>query len=76
VLANRVAHGGELAAALAEYESVRRPRARAILKLSRRADWAGQLASPFGWRLRNTIVARLPQRAQWHQLERIVRHES
>jgi 2-polyprenyl-6-methoxyphenol hydroxylase-like FAD-dependent oxidoreductase len=76
VLANRVAHGGELAAALAEYESVRRPRARAVLKLSRRADRAGQLASPFGCRLRNTIVARLPQRAQWRQLEPIVRYES
>ena len=64
VLANRVAHRGELAA-LAEYESVRRPRARAVLKLSRRADRAGQLASPIGCRLRNTIVARLPERAQW-----------
>src|SRR5262249_12324260 len=57
VLASRVAHGGELAAALADYESIRRPRTRAVLKLSRRADRAGQLASPLGCRLRNTIVA-------------------
>jgi 2-polyprenyl-6-methoxyphenol hydroxylase-like FAD-dependent oxidoreductase len=76
VLAERVANGGELAAALAEYESSRRPRARAVLKLSRRADRAGQLASPLGCRLRNTIVARLPQRARWRQLEPIVRYES
>jgi 2-polyprenyl-6-methoxyphenol hydroxylase-like FAD-dependent oxidoreductase len=76
VLANRVAHGGELAAALTEYESVRRPRARAVLKLSRRADRAGQLASPLGCRLRNTIVAHLPQHAQWRQLEPIVRYGS
>jgi 2-polyprenyl-6-methoxyphenol hydroxylase-like FAD-dependent oxidoreductase len=75
VLADRVAHCGELAAALAEFETIRRPRAEAVLKLSRRADRAGQLASPLGCRLRNTIVARLPQRAQVRQLEAIVRHE-
>jgi 2-polyprenyl-6-methoxyphenol hydroxylase-like FAD-dependent oxidoreductase len=75
-LAARVADGGELAVALTEYESIRRPRARAVFKLSRRADRAGQLASPLGCRLRNTIVALLPQRAQWRQLEPIVRHEA
>src|SRR5262245_9614619 len=37
VLADRVAQGGEPAAALADYESIRRPRARAVHKLSRRA---------------------------------------
>src|SRR5262245_13746329 len=74
-LAGRVSHGGELAAALAEYEATRRPRTRAVLKLSRRADRAGQLASPLGCRLRNSTVARLPQRVQWRQLEQIVRYE-
>ena len=75
VLARRLAHDDEPASALAAYEAIRRPRARAVLKLSRRADRAGQLASPLGCRLRNTIVARLPQRTQWRQLEAIVRHE-
>src|SRR4029453_10590003 len=76
VLADRVARGGQLAGALVEYESIRRPRARAVLKLSRRADRAGQLASPLGCRLRNTIVARLPQRARGRPLEPIGRYES
>jgi 2-polyprenyl-6-methoxyphenol hydroxylase-like FAD-dependent oxidoreductase len=75
VLANRVAHSGKFAAALAEYEAIRWPCTHAVLKLSRRADRAGQLASPVGCRLRNTIVARLPQSALRRQLEPIVRYE-
>src|SRR5262245_17182976 len=76
VLGNQLAHADELAAALAEYETIRRPRARAVLELSRRADKAGQLASPLGCRLRNAIVAHTPQRVQRRQLDPIVRSES
>jgi 2-polyprenyl-6-methoxyphenol hydroxylase-like FAD-dependent oxidoreductase len=75
VLADRLGGGGDLSAALGEYESIRLPRAEAVLKMSRRADKAAQLESPLGWRLRNVIVRRLPQRAQRRQLEPIVRYQ-
>jgi 2-polyprenyl-6-methoxyphenol hydroxylase-like FAD-dependent oxidoreductase len=75
VLAERLADGGDLATALGEYEQIRRPRAEAVLKMSRRADKAAQLASPLGWRLRNALVRLLPERAQFRQLEPLVRHE-
>jgi 2-polyprenyl-6-methoxyphenol hydroxylase-like FAD-dependent oxidoreductase len=75
VLADRLAADGDLATALGEYEALRRPRAEAVLKLSRRVDKAAQLASPLGWRLRNTVVRRLPERAQRRQLEPLVRHD-
>jgi 2-polyprenyl-6-methoxyphenol hydroxylase-like FAD-dependent oxidoreductase len=75
VLADRLARSDELETALAEYEAIRRPRAEAVLKMSRRVDKAAQLASPLGWRLRNAIVRRLPERAQRRQLEPLVRYE-
>jgi 2-polyprenyl-6-methoxyphenol hydroxylase-like FAD-dependent oxidoreductase len=75
VLADRLASSGDLATALGEYEATRRPRARAVLKLSRRTDKAAQLASPLGWRFRNAIVRRLPEWAQRRQLEPLVRYE-
>ena len=75
VLADRLAAGGDLATALGEYEAIRRPRAEAVLKLSRRADKAAQLASPLGWRFRNAVVRLLPDGAQRRQLEPLVRHE-
>jgi 2-polyprenyl-6-methoxyphenol hydroxylase-like FAD-dependent oxidoreductase len=75
VLADRVARSGDLATALADYEAIRRPRAEAVLKMSRRVDKAAQLASPLGWRLRNAIVRWLPDRAQRRQLEPLVRYE-
>jgi 2-polyprenyl-6-methoxyphenol hydroxylase-like FAD-dependent oxidoreductase len=75
VLADRLARSGNLATALVEYEAIRRPRAHAVLKMSRRADKAAQLASPLGWRLRNAIVRRLPERARRSQLEPLVRFE-
>jgi 2-polyprenyl-6-methoxyphenol hydroxylase-like FAD-dependent oxidoreductase len=75
VLADRLAGSDDVTAALAEYEGIRRPRADAVLKMSRRADKAAQLANPLGWRLRNAVVRRLPQRAQRRQLEPLVRHE-
>jgi 2-polyprenyl-6-methoxyphenol hydroxylase-like FAD-dependent oxidoreductase len=75
VLADRLAGSDDVTAALAEYEGIRRPRADAVLKMSRRADKAAQLANPLGWRLRNAVVRRLPERAQRRQLEPLVRHE-
>ena len=60
VLADRLAVRGRTAAALAEYETIRRPRAEAVLKMSRRVDKAAQLANPLGWRLRNAIVRGCP----------------
>jgi 2-polyprenyl-6-methoxyphenol hydroxylase-like FAD-dependent oxidoreductase len=75
VLADRLARSGDLAAALAEYGAIRRPRADAVLKMSRRADKAAQLANPLGWRLRNALVRWLPERAQRRRLEPLVRYE-
>jgi 2-polyprenyl-6-methoxyphenol hydroxylase-like FAD-dependent oxidoreductase len=75
VLADRLAHSGELPIALAEYEAIRRPRAEAVLKMSRRADKAAQLASPLGWRFRNALIRRLPERTQRRQLEPLVRYQ-
>jgi 2-polyprenyl-6-methoxyphenol hydroxylase-like FAD-dependent oxidoreductase len=75
VFADRLARSGDLATALAEYEAIRRPRAEAVLKLSRRTDKAAQLASPLGWRFRNALVRRLPERVQRRQLEPLVRYE-
>jgi 2-polyprenyl-6-methoxyphenol hydroxylase-like FAD-dependent oxidoreductase len=75
VLADRLANSDELGVALAEYEAIRRPRAEAVLKMSRRADKAAQLANPLGWRLRNALVRRLPERTQRRQLEPLVHYE-
>jgi 2-polyprenyl-6-methoxyphenol hydroxylase-like FAD-dependent oxidoreductase len=75
VLADQLAGGQDLQAALASYESIRRPRAELVLKLSRRADNVAQLANPVACRLRNAIVARLPERAQQRQLDAVVRHQ-
>jgi 2-polyprenyl-6-methoxyphenol hydroxylase-like FAD-dependent oxidoreductase len=75
VLADRLAGSDDLTAALAEYEAIRRPRADAVLKLSRRVDKAAQLANPLGWRLRNALVRWQPERAQRRQIEPIVHHE-
>jgi 2-polyprenyl-6-methoxyphenol hydroxylase-like FAD-dependent oxidoreductase len=74
-LADRLVRSDELSAALAEYESIRRPRTEAVLKMSRRIDKAAQLASPVAWRFRNTILRRMPERAQRSQLGPLVRYE-
>jgi 2-polyprenyl-6-methoxyphenol hydroxylase-like FAD-dependent oxidoreductase len=75
VLADRLASIEDLGTALAEYETVRRPRAEAVLETSRSVDKAAQLANPLGWRLRNAIVRLLPDRAQRRRLEPLVRYE-
>jgi len=75
VLGNLLTGGGKLAAALGEYEATRRPRAEAVLKVSRRVDKAAQLASPLGWRLRNTLVRLQSERAQRRQLEPLIRYD-
>jgi 2-polyprenyl-6-methoxyphenol hydroxylase-like FAD-dependent oxidoreductase len=75
VLVDRLATSDELTAALAGYEAIRRPRADAVLKTSRRVDKAAQLANPLACRLRNAVVRHLPERSQRRQLEPLVRHE-
>jgi 2-polyprenyl-6-methoxyphenol hydroxylase-like FAD-dependent oxidoreductase len=74
VLASELANHDQLTDTLAQYESIRRPRAELALKLSRRADRAGQLASPIGWRLRNQLVRHTPKRVQLRQLGPLVHH--
>jgi 2-polyprenyl-6-methoxyphenol hydroxylase-like FAD-dependent oxidoreductase len=75
VLADRLGANSDVTAALSEFEAIRRPRAEAVLKMSRRVDKAAQLASPLGWRLRNALVRGMPERAQRRQLEPLVRYE-
>ncbi len=74
VLVDELAHD-DLPGALAAYESIRRPRTEAVLKMSRRIDRAAQLASPLGCRLRNAVVRRTPPQAHRRQLEPLVRYE-
>lgn len=72
-LAESLNQAADVETALMEYEKTRRRRTELVGKLSRRADKAGQLASPLGCRVRDAIVAHLPERAQRRQLESIVR---
>jgi 2-polyprenyl-6-methoxyphenol hydroxylase-like FAD-dependent oxidoreductase len=74
-LVDSLARHTDLAAALAAYESTRRPRTEAVLKLSVRVDRVAQLASPLGCRLRNALVRRVPERARRPGFEKILRHE-
>jgi 2-polyprenyl-6-methoxyphenol hydroxylase-like FAD-dependent oxidoreductase len=75
VLADELNKHHEIRDALSKYETIRRPRAELALKLSRRADVAGQLASPLGLRLRNLVVRRLPAGVQGRQLAPLIRHQ-
>jgi 2-polyprenyl-6-methoxyphenol hydroxylase-like FAD-dependent oxidoreductase len=75
VLGAQLARRDDIAAAFAAYESIRRPRARAVLKISLKADRAAQLASPFGCRLRDAVIRWTPAGAQRRQLEVLVRHK-
>jgi 2-polyprenyl-6-methoxyphenol hydroxylase-like FAD-dependent oxidoreductase len=74
-LASELGAAGTLAKALDRYETVRRPRAELVLKLSRQADRAAQLTNPLACRLRNVIVGRIPDRAQRRRLEPLVHHK-
>jgi 2-polyprenyl-6-methoxyphenol hydroxylase-like FAD-dependent oxidoreductase len=75
VLARQLSPGADPPAALAAYEAVRKSRATAVLKMSRRTDKAAQLGNPLACRLWNALVARLPERAQRRQLEPLIRYE-
>jgi 2-polyprenyl-6-methoxyphenol hydroxylase-like FAD-dependent oxidoreductase len=74
VLADCLAGGLGLGTALHVYESVRRPRAKAVLRRSRQVDRAAQLASPFACRVRDALVAHVPAAVQRRQLQPIVSH--
>ena len=75
VLSDRLRRTATRPGTLAEFEAIRRPRTDSVLKMSRRADRAAQLASPIGCRLRNAAVRRMPAGAQRRQLEPLVRHK-
>jgi 2-polyprenyl-6-methoxyphenol hydroxylase-like FAD-dependent oxidoreductase len=75
VLANEIAGSDELSADLVRYESIRRPRAALVLKLSRRVDAAAQLANPIGCRVRNALASRTPQRIPRRQLAPLIHHQ-
>jgi 2-polyprenyl-6-methoxyphenol hydroxylase-like FAD-dependent oxidoreductase len=75
VLAHQLRGEHETGDALARYEAIRRPRAELALKLTRRVDRAAQLESPLGWRLRNFLARRTPERAQQRQLGRLIHHQ-
>jgi 2-polyprenyl-6-methoxyphenol hydroxylase-like FAD-dependent oxidoreductase len=75
VLSRALDRGPELSRAFEAYEAERRPLTKTVLKLSRRADRAGQVANPLGWRLRNLLVRTLPASAQRRQLEPVVNAE-
>jgi 2-polyprenyl-6-methoxyphenol hydroxylase-like FAD-dependent oxidoreductase len=72
VLGRALAGPGELALALGAYEARRRPRTALVLKLSRRADRAGQLDGRLACAVRNVIVRLQPAAAQRRQLAPIV----
>jgi 2-polyprenyl-6-methoxyphenol hydroxylase-like FAD-dependent oxidoreductase len=74
VLADALTRGGSLAAALAAYENTRKPRTRAVHRMSLRIDRAAQLANPLGCRIRNALVRRTPERVRRRQLEPLLRH--
>jgi 2-polyprenyl-6-methoxyphenol hydroxylase-like FAD-dependent oxidoreductase len=72
VLGRALAAPGELTLALEAYEARRRPRTALVLKLSRRADRAGQLDGRLACAVRNVIVWLQPAAAQRRQLAPIV----
>jgi 2-polyprenyl-6-methoxyphenol hydroxylase-like FAD-dependent oxidoreductase len=74
-LAEQIAGNSDPAEAFARYESLRRPRAEYVQKISRRVDKAAQLASPVASRIRDAIVRLLPESAQRRQLEPLIHHE-
>jgi 2-polyprenyl-6-methoxyphenol hydroxylase-like FAD-dependent oxidoreductase len=75
VLGRALAAPGELTLALGAYEARRRPRTALVLKLSRRADRAGQLDGRLASAVRNVIVRLQPAAAQRRQLAPIVSAE-
>ena len=75
VLVDSLGRHAEPNAALADYESIRRPRTDAVRRLSVRVDRVAQLASPLGCRLRNAVVRRVPERARRPGFDAILRHE-
>jgi 2-polyprenyl-6-methoxyphenol hydroxylase-like FAD-dependent oxidoreductase len=75
VLGRSLAGPSALAEVLGAYEARRRPRATLVLKLSRRADKAGQLDGRLACGVRNAIVRLLPAAAQRRQWAPIVSAE-
>ncbi len=76
VISEQLTRHDDLTTALVAYESIRRPKTGAVLKLSRRVDKAAQLASPVACRIRNAILQHVPPGTQRRQLEPIIRSDS
>jgi 2-polyprenyl-6-methoxyphenol hydroxylase-like FAD-dependent oxidoreductase len=74
VLGDRLDHSHDLPAALEEYESLRRPRTRRVLKLSLRTDRFAQMRGAARCRLRNAAVRRTPKRGQRRRLADLIEH--
>jgi 2-polyprenyl-6-methoxyphenol hydroxylase-like FAD-dependent oxidoreductase len=75
VLGRELAQSDDVAAAFGAYESIRRPRAVAVAKTSRRADKTAQLAGRLGCRLRNAAVRWTPKSVQRRELEPLIRYK-
>jgi 2-polyprenyl-6-methoxyphenol hydroxylase-like FAD-dependent oxidoreductase len=75
VIGRSLAEATDPAKAVDEYEARRRPRAMLVLKMSRRADKAGQLDGRLACGVRNAIVRLLPAAAQRRQWAPIVNAE-
>jgi 2-polyprenyl-6-methoxyphenol hydroxylase-like FAD-dependent oxidoreductase len=75
VLSAQLAQRGELDDLLTEYEAARIGRTTFVQQQSRRADKIAQLGNPFLCRLRNQVMARLPERARRRQLAPLVDHQ-
>jgi 2-polyprenyl-6-methoxyphenol hydroxylase-like FAD-dependent oxidoreductase len=71
VLARALARASDLAAAAAEYESLRRPRVKRIAQLSRRLDLAGQASSPIATAVRDLAIRLTPSAVRRRQARAI-----
>ena len=63
-------------AALAEYQTLRRPRTEAIVRKSRRVGRIAQLANPVAVGIRDAIVRLVPARTQAAQLEPVIGYDA
>ncbi|MBK9712471.1 MAG: FAD-dependent monooxygenase [Kouleothrix sp.] len=73
-LADALAAGGEIAAALRGYEARRVGRTSAIVRQSRQVGWVGQWQSAPACELRDFLAKRLLARLQARQIDRLVHY--
>ncbi|HEV2744829.1 MAG TPA: FAD-dependent monooxygenase, partial [Rubrobacter sp.] len=75
VLARCLKESGPTADALRRYESQRSARVTMVVRRSRRLGRIAQLENPLLHRLRDQVLAMIPQKAQLRQLEEVMGHE-